>query len=274
MKCIDASADLGTKRRTCGKLVGISLLAVALRILYVRGYLFGGGAVRISPDDLCQLYFGGVFLEYSFDLIAVSVSMLAVFLETVVLSADLLGGLLDNVYVLLARVGKRKTLYRLFIRHLLKRNILLLFLEFIWFLLLERQLPTTAMFPVLGADFLLLTGLDFLCVICRLFFKNEFSYVLVLLAYFFPILVMGFGYAFEKPFWTIGNKLPLQWGLYNWYFPVTYQTAADPVSWTAAVYGGGAAPVCMGALLCAGYFFVGRLRFCTMELIGGEDDAN
>lgn len=250
------------------KISSISIFSMLLRCFYVNCYLFGGEEILISETGIFQLYFGGLLLEQSFDLIAISLQMLIILLETVVLVSDLHNGMIENLAILICRVSNKKKLYRNFIRHILLRDMLLVTFDYVLFLLLEQTMPDIAQIHILLTHFLLIVLLELIYFTLDFVFKIVYGYVFMLLIFFSPIIFIGFMYATGNDLWQIGKNFVFQYGIYNWFHGLTIVYVENDIKWNVISYHINCfIPFFAIAMLFLGLYTIGKLYFQKLEII-------
>ena len=174
------------------KILIISICTMLIRYCYVEYYLFPEEVIKISNNDFCQLVFGGIPLEYSFDMIVVSIHMILIVLETIVIIYDLFNGLMDNMDILLSRVDNRKKMYWIFLSEVVKRDLMLMCFNYIFFLGFAGKLSDIEDSILILSLFMLIFSLQLIYFILGFLFKNVFGYIVMLLLYFGPILFRFF----------------------------------------------------------------------------------
>ena len=229
MRCVNKLQDLG-------KIAGISILAMLLRYFYINSYLFGGEEILITETGTFQLYFGGLLLEQSFDLIALSLQMLIVILETVMLVSDLHNGMIENIDILICRVSNKRGLYRNFIGQVMLRNMILIAFDYSLFVLLEKTKPCSVQISILLTLFLQIVLLELVYFTIDFAFKIVYGYIFMLLLYFSPVIFIGFMYANGSDLWHIGKRFWFQYGIYNWFHNLSVVYVESSVKWDTVSY--------------------------------------
>lgn len=264
MRCVNKAQDIG-------KITGISILAMLLRYFYVNCYIFGGEEIIPTETGVFQLYFGGLLLEQSFDLIAISLQMLIVILETVILVSDLHNGMIENLGILICRVSNKRILYQNFIVQVMLRNIILVTFDYGLFMMLEKTITGFAQIYILSAFFLQIMLLELIYFTLDFAFKIVYGYVLMLLLYFLPIIFIGFMYANGNDLWLLGKRLWLQNGIYNWFHDLSVVYVESGVKWDAVSYKTFGSNDFMSffitAILSLCLYTVGKICFQKSEII-------
>ena len=218
------------------KVLIISICTMLIRYFYIEYYLFPEEGMKISHNDLCQLFFGGIPLEYSFDMIVISIHMIIIVLEVIVISYDLFNGLIDNIDILLSRVEKRKKMYWIFLSEVIKRDLILVCCNYLFFLVFVRKIPNIDDGIVMFSLFLLIFSLELIYFIFGFIFKNVFGYIVMLLFYFAPLLFIGFSFANGYSIWKVGQYFVLQYGNYNWFHKIFALYTEYDWEWESIVF--------------------------------------
>ena len=229
MRCVNKVQDIGI-------IAGISILAMLLRYFYVNCYLFGGEEVLITETGIFQLYFGGLLLEQSFDLISISLQMLIVILETVALVSDLHNGTIENLDILICRVSNRGVLYRNLIGQVMLRNMILIAFDYSLFMLLEKTKPCSVQISILMMLFLQIVLLELVYFTIDFAFGIVYGYIFMLLFHFSPVIFIGFMYANGSDLWCIGKRFWFQCGIYNWFHSLSVVYVESGVKWDTIAY--------------------------------------
>ena len=85
-----------------GKCLLVSLITFVIRYFYANVYLgFHNSLVTITEGVRSQIYFGGILIDHSFDLISLSFFAILFILEICYLTMDLFNDANDNMVILL-----------------------------------------------------------------------------------------------------------------------------------------------------------------------------
>ena len=96
-----------------GKCLLVSLITFVIRYFYANVYLgFHNSLVTITEGVRSQIYFGGILIDHSFDLISLSFFAILFILEICYLTMDLFNDANDNMVILLPRYGKKHIIYK------------------------------------------------------------------------------------------------------------------------------------------------------------------
>ena len=209
----------------------ISIFGMLIRYFYVNYYLLNGEDALVKGNGLIQLYFGGLLIEQSFDIIAVSLQMLIIILETVVLVSDLHNGLLENLDILVCRVTSKSILYKNFLGQVLIRNIILVIFNYVLFMLFEKTEPSFLEFSVLVIYFLQIILLELVYFTIDFTFKIVYGYVFMLLIYFAPIIFVGFMYANGSNLWQMGKTFFFHYIIFNWFHGLEVKYTESDIEW-------------------------------------------
>lgn len=251
------------------KCAAIGVCTVLLRYFYVEYYLFAGERVELSSGGRCQLFFGGIPVEYGFDMIVVSVHMIIIVLETIILPSDVYNGLMDNMVILICRAPNRKKIYDIFVRQIIKRDIFLVVFDYILFYGLTGCFPCMNDIAVMVMLLTLILSLQFIYFILGFLTKSVFSYVWIILIYFLPVLFVGFSYTNGKDIWKIGKFFWGQYSTYNWFHKLTVRYIEYNVVWESVFYEIDIKGVCsvIGILMCLILFYIGRKCFKRIQML-------
>ena len=92
-----------------GKCLLVSLITFVIRYFYANVYLgFHNSLVTITEGVRSQIYFGGILIDHSFDLISLSFFAILFILEICYLTMDLFNDANDNMVILLPRYEKKQ----------------------------------------------------------------------------------------------------------------------------------------------------------------------
>ncbi len=219
--------------KTC---LTVSVLAFALRWFYVSICLLSINTTEFYLGHLCQLYFGGICIEYAFDVVTISIHMILVLLEVVILTADLYHGLLENLDVLVSRMDSRRKLYRYFFHSILYRNVIVLLVEYLLFFTANRALPTSADLAILLSFFAQLLLLQLTYFAIGFFFHTTYGYMWTIGFYFLPITFIGFCYSYEREGWKIGRYFSYHYVNYNWYHQIGILDTEWNIPWESVFF--------------------------------------
>lgn len=244
--------------RDLERAAAVSIASMLLRLFYVRGYLFSGETLEIQSGSLCQLYFGGLFIDYGFDAITISLQIMITLLEAVLIISDIVSGVEENLTVLVSRATTGK-IYRIMLLHMFRRNLLLIMFEYIIFLLIEREIPESAHLLIVADLLLTMIVLQLISIMISFLFRNSFGYVWALLIYYGPVLFVGFSYSIGNEAWKTGRYFILQYGTYNWFHAATVSFPEFATEWNSITFHlSDSCSLLVMAAMCAALYMLGE----------------
>ncbi|MDR2042895.1 MAG: hypothetical protein LBQ15_00705 [Clostridium sp.] len=190
-----------------------TLLATGLRFVLARFFLLGPEG---ETDSLCQLYFGGLPISASFDLVMVSLQLAVVAVEVVLLNEEIMTGIFDNLELLLCRAARKRGIFGDLFALYLFHALFVTGVGYLGFLAVEGCRPAAADMGILLSEVGLILVLACLYLILRCLLKNSLAYLGVLLIYVTPILLTGFLYGEGKGGWVNGKYFLLNDLIYNY----------------------------------------------------------
>ena len=122
-----------------GKCLLISLITFVIRYFYANVYLgFHNSLVTITEGVRSQIYFGGILIDHSFDLISLSFFAILFILEICYLTMDLFNDANDNMVILLPRYGKKHIIYKDILIKMILRDCIVVVSDYLFFLFVEH----------------------------------------------------------------------------------------------------------------------------------------
>ena len=122
-----------------GKCLLVSLITFVIRYFYANVYLgFHNSLVTITEGVRSQIYFGGILIDHSFDLISLSFFAILFILEICYLTMDLFNDANDNMVILLPRYGKKHIIYKDILIKMILRDCIVVVSDYLFFLFVEH----------------------------------------------------------------------------------------------------------------------------------------
>lgn len=194
---------------------------------------FYNNRITIVEGTRSQIYFGGILIDYSFDLLSLSFYAILFVFEICYLTMDLFNETNDNMVILIPRYGKKSVIYREQIIKLVVRDCILVFVNYFMFVLLEQEFN-----PMQDVKIIILLLIEnlFLQMISYLFsfLKDSIiGYIVSFGSFFIPIMTCGFYYSIGKELWKMGHYSLLHIPLFNWHNKLVLLYLEEKYEWTA-----------------------------------------
>ena len=213
----------------------VSFITFIIRYFYVNVYLgFYNNQVTIAQGVRSQIYFGGILIDYSFDIISLSFYVILFILEICYLTMDLFNETNDNLIILLARYKKNNVIYKEMLIKVLIRNCVLLLTNYIMFVLVER---TSNWGQDIKIIFMLLIEIFSLQIVSYLFsfWKDSIiGYIVAFSIFFIPIMMCGFYYSIVNNIWRMGHYSMLHIPIFNWHNKLILYYVEENYEWTTS----------------------------------------
>ena len=194
---------------------------VTIQYVYVHGAVLGYQTLfknAARGNILCQLYFGGLFLENSMDSFVLMCSFGAFLIEVLLLNGKVIGEWFQNLELMLYRTEHRSSLLCNLIRQVSFRNMGLIFCSMC---LIEGIISEPEWIYGLFIHFLLLEMFALCIILGYLFFHNELVYMIVGMVYYVPAVLLGFWYEKGNELWKTGRYFLMLRGNWNYYVPIS-----------------------------------------------------
>lgn len=213
----------------------VSLITFVIRYFYANVYLgFHNNLVTITEGVRTQVYFGGILIDYSFDLISLSFYVILFILEICYLTMDLFNEANDNMVILLPRYEKNSTIYREILVKIILRDSIVVVSNYVMFLFVEHTFNGREDFKVI---FTLLIEIFLLQMISYLFsfWKDSIiGYVVAFIVFFIPVMMCGFYYSMGNDIWQMGHYSLLHIPLFNWHNKLVIYYVEESYEWTTS----------------------------------------
>ena len=182
-----------------------SLIIFILRYIKVHVFYPRDGIVY---NDVCQLYFGGLTIEDSIDIAAISMYFALIMMMVLVVNCQLLFGVASNDYMFLCRAGSRERLFRIIAIEGIRNCVMILLVNYVLYLVAEHKLPDVTDLYIVFSELVLTIILFLLSVVFIDKTGHSESYIIVFGTLLLFITLTGVIY--EK----IGS-LPEYWGWFG-----------------------------------------------------------
>lgn len=197
--------------------IEIGFISFLIRYFYVNYYLLGEENIIVLKGTMSQLYFGGVPIDYGFDMFVLAFHMMIFVLESIVLPSEVYNGVMENLDILISRCSKKSKLFAKFVGVILQMDIIVALLNYSLFCICTKSSPCIQDVAVLGMLLISIVSYQMLYFAIGFISKSEFSYLWTFLMHFIPITFIGFSYANGKELWNCGRFFVLHCCIYNWY---------------------------------------------------------
>ena len=215
------------------RIVLFSLIAFGIRYVQaITCYARGDNSYR----NVCQLYFGGITIDNSFNIETISIYCILMLIIVVVINGSYLFELVSNDYMILCRAGSRKRLFKLITYRALKQNMIIIFINYLLYLAMEREPPAfndaLILYTEIGLSFtLFLISFSLIKVT-----GNKESYIIIFCVFLLFITLTGSIHykASELPDWWNLSIFPYL--IYNYSHPVISSYIYDGAAFEEASY--------------------------------------
>lgn len=218
-----------------GKCLLVSLITFVIRYFYANVYLgFHNSLVTITEGVRSQIYFGGILIDHSFDLISLSFFAILFILEICYLTMDLFNDANDNMVILLPRYGKKHIIYKDILIKMILRDCIVVVSDYLFFLFVEHTSNGLEDFKVI---FMLLIEIFHLQMISYLFsfWKDSIiGYIVAFIVFFIPVMVCGFYFSMGNVIWKIWHYSLLHIPLFNWHNKLIIYYVEENYEWNTS----------------------------------------
>ena len=216
------SCDILLQTVNVKKCIFVSVITFFIRYVYVNFCMgFSLKDVIILNGFYSQLFFGGLFVDYSFDIISLSFQTLIYIYEICYLTVDITCSVNANLTLLLPRYGKLSRIYIKTLIYILCRNTILIAVNYILYLITCHQSVLPQDLKIMVLLWIELFTFQLLSYLLCLWKSSISGYIISYIILFLPIMICGFNYSMGNDNWTIGGYSVFHCCIFNWHNSIT-----------------------------------------------------
>jgi len=224
--------EIRSLKETC-EIISYSLLVFILR--YIRANVLYPRE-GVTYGNLCQLYFGGLTVEDSIDIVAISIYFVLIMTTVLMANKKSLFSIMSNDYLFLCRAGSRKRLFRIIAKDGMLRSGLILILNYISYFAVENQLPSMTDLYMIYIEFVLIYIIFLISLTAINSTGHSEVYIIVFGIYLIFIAVTGAIYDKTECLPVYWSGLLIPYFIYNYMHTLSFSYAFDGSIYKSSSY--------------------------------------